>query len=256
MAAKTYRARVVVLRKTKLREKDLIVTLLDEQGMLRQAVAKGARKPGGSFAARLELFSVVDAWFAQGRTLDVVTDAKFSPEYEVRQYGLEQAACASAIAEIIVTVAQEGLASDRLFEMTTLAFEMIADAQPETAAAICAADMLKTLAMAGFRPSFDVCVSCGRAVDWSDPKPSVLVSIPEGGIVCGECTGLSDAMRYDADVIGWARAFLSLRFSEIIQTHPDFATTLEILQIAGLWAQVHAGRKVKSIDYLMTVLRV
>ena len=32
MASKSYRARVVVLKKTKLREKDLIVTMLDENG--------------------------------------------------------------------------------------------------------------------------------------------------------------------------------------------------------------------------------
>ena len=47
----TYKTLALVLRKTKLGERDLIVTLLAESGALLKCVAKGARKPGGSFAA-------------------------------------------------------------------------------------------------------------------------------------------------------------------------------------------------------------
>ncbi|MBQ3328952.1 MAG: recombination protein O N-terminal domain-containing protein, partial [Eggerthellaceae bacterium] len=63
-ASRTYKARGIVLRKTKLGEKDLIVTLLSEDGSLLRAVAKGARKPGGSLAARIDLFRVVAALLA------------------------------------------------------------------------------------------------------------------------------------------------------------------------------------------------
>ena len=72
MASKTYKTSGIVLRKTKLGEKDLIVSILDESGALVRAVAKGARKPGGSYAAKLELFSVVDLMLAQGKNLDVI----------------------------------------------------------------------------------------------------------------------------------------------------------------------------------------
>ena len=192
MASKSYRARVVVLKKTKLREKDLIVTMLDENGMLRQAVAKGARRPGGSFAARLELFSVVDGWFVEGRSLDVVTDAKFAEGYSAHQFGLEQAACASAVAELVSAVAQEGLVHERLFDMTTLALETIASSNPDVAVAICVADLLKTLAMVGFRPSFDTCVSCGRRIDWENAPSRMRLSIADGGVVCEQCGSVPD----------------------------------------------------------------
>ena len=55
MASATYTARAIVLRKTKLGESDLIVTLLAQDGSQARAVAKGARKPSSPFAARLEL---------------------------------------------------------------------------------------------------------------------------------------------------------------------------------------------------------
>ena len=123
MAGKTYKTRGIVLRKTKLAEKDLIVTILDETGSLVRAVAKGARKPGGSYAARLELFSIVDLMLAQGKNLDVITGATFTDEATRSPLGVEQAACASALAELLATIAQEDLPHERLYAMSKAAFE-------------------------------------------------------------------------------------------------------------------------------------
>ena len=57
MAQPTYSLRALVLRRTKLGESDLILTLLSEDGSQKRAVAKGARRPKSSFAARTEPFA-------------------------------------------------------------------------------------------------------------------------------------------------------------------------------------------------------
>ncbi|MFR6500763.1 MAG: DNA repair protein RecO [Collinsella sp.] len=97
--SRTYRTKVLVLDKTKLKETDLILTMLDERGRQVRAVAKGARKPGGRLAARCELFCTVDMLLAHGRSLDVVSQAELleaqlgaAPDYDTT--------CASAIAEV------------------------------------------------------------------------------------------------------------------------------------------------------------
>ncbi len=79
MASATYTARAIVLRKTKLGESDLIVTLLAQDGSQIRAVAKGARKPSSPFAARLELYSSVDLLCSKGRSLDIVKEARIAP---------------------------------------------------------------------------------------------------------------------------------------------------------------------------------
>ncbi len=66
--SRTYRTKALVLDKTKLKETDLILTLVDERGRQIRAVAKGARKPGGRLAARCELFCTVDLLIARGRS--------------------------------------------------------------------------------------------------------------------------------------------------------------------------------------------
>lgn len=252
MASRSYRARVIVLRKTKLREKDLIVTMLDESGALRQAVAKGARRPGGSFAARLELFSTVDGWFAEGKSLDVITDAKLVDEGVALPFGVEQAACASALAELVCSVAQEGLSHDRLFDMTRKALGMVRTADGETALALACAGLLKTFGMAGFRPSFDACVSCGSQIDWPSKSDFVRISIPDGGAVCPNCRSVVDAVSMESHVVGWARALMLQTFEHVAEAHPDVSTMFGILQFADQWTRVHVGKNLKSIDYLFT----
>ena len=76
MAQSTYNARVLVLRKTKLGESDLILSLLAQDGSQIRAVAKGARKPTSQFSSRLELYSQADVLLAQGRTLEIVKEAR------------------------------------------------------------------------------------------------------------------------------------------------------------------------------------
>ena len=123
-ATRTYKMQALVLRKTKLGERDLIITLLSDSGELVKAVAKGARKQGSSFAAKLDLFSSVDLMLAKGRSLDVVTDARFTSATLRLSFGLETGACAAAVAELLSTVCQEGLAHPRLYEMAKAAFDL------------------------------------------------------------------------------------------------------------------------------------
>ena len=78
MGERTRNDRVVVLRKTKLGESDLILTLLSSDGSQIRAVAKGARKPKSPFSTRLELHAVSDVLIAQGRSLDIVKEARLT----------------------------------------------------------------------------------------------------------------------------------------------------------------------------------
>ncbi|HJF45793.1 DNA repair protein RecO, partial [Thermophilibacter provencensis] len=97
---RTYRARAVVLDRTKLGEQDLILTLLSEDGSQLRAVAKGARKPGGRLAARAELFSEDDFLLARGRSLDVVSEASLLEPHARLRGDYERVSAASAVAEV------------------------------------------------------------------------------------------------------------------------------------------------------------
>lgn len=251
-ATKTYKIRGIVLRKTKLAEKDLIVTLLAESGAIVRCVAKGARKPGGSLAARIELFSVVDCMIARGRNLDVLSEARLAKDRPIREFGLEQSSCASCIAELLNNVAQEDLEHPRLYEMTQSALDALSSADTPHALAIAAASMLKTLSSAGFRPSLDACVSCGNPIVALTASDWVNVTFEGGGAVCDSCARQLNCINFDASVIAWVRAMLYSRFAEIAEMEIDGSAMFSVLHFVRQWARVHTGRDVKSLDFVFT----
>lgn len=249
MGSKTYKTRALVLKKTKLREKDLIVSFLAEDGSLLQGVAKGARKPGGSLAGRLEFFSCVDLLMAQGRSLDTVCEARLAGAVEAGALGMEQAAAASPLAELACTVAQPDLPQPRLFDLVRAAFGRIASAGPDSAATFLAAALWKVMAQAGFRPCFGACALCGNGLA-ADGRAQVVFSVEGGGAVCGDCPRPADALLVDANVVGWCDALMMARFDEVEGFGCDVATALSALHLARAWARHHTGRDLKSLDFL------
>src|SRR5437870_3852965 len=71
-----YREHGIVLRSVKLGETDRIVTFLTEGRGKVRGVAKGVRRPGSRFGARLEPTSHVALQLYEGRNLDVVTQVE------------------------------------------------------------------------------------------------------------------------------------------------------------------------------------
>src|SRR5665811_1527719 len=76
-----YRDEAIVLRTQKLGEADRIITLLTRGNGRVRAVAKGVRRTTSRFGSRLEPFTYVDLQFAEGRSLDVVTQAETLAPY-------------------------------------------------------------------------------------------------------------------------------------------------------------------------------
>ena len=254
MAAKTYKIRALVLKKTKLGEKDLIVTLIDDTGALVKGVAKGARKPGGSFAARLELFSDVTALMAQGRSLDVICEAKLNSPAGDLARSLEKSACAAPLAELLCNVAQPRLRQPRVFEISQAALRLMGsrDSEPGACLALCAASLWKVMAQIGFRPSFSSCVFCGNAVETAHDEALRLLSVAEGGVFCESCSASPDAVWEKTNVLRWCDALIMMRYPDILASGIDPSTCMDVLCLAQMWAREHTGRNLKSLDFLLS----
>ena len=252
--AKTYKTSAIVLRKTKLGERDLIVTLLGETGALIKCVAKGARKPGSSFAAKLELFSCVEIMCARGRNLDVITDARFSEGGSFGLFGLEQAACASCVSELLAQICQEALEHPRLFDMARSAFASIASADPAHALLLADAALLKIISSAGFKPSFDCCPVCGAVNNLEGCARPLSFVVEEGGVVCTRCLSTVEGLGLPASplALSWAQALLYARFSDISALEVDAARGFDVLEIVRPWVEFYCGKRIKSLDYLLS----
>ncbi len=230
----------IVLDTTKLAERDLIVTLLTEDGALERAVAKGARKGGSRFGAACELYRTSDVLLAPGRTLFVMTDARLVEGAPMLLRDFEVLSAAAAIADCVKAASVEGEGEPVVFSLVARAFEVLST--PLDLAhlhLIAAAFAFKLMAMLGWRAELDVCVGCGSGdVRWFDAR--------SGGALCSGCAARVE----EAELLGehrrrWLRALLLCPFSELASSPvaPGDAAWAARMALDWVRAQLDVGLK-------------
>ncbi len=158
-----YRDEAVVLRTHKLGEADRIITLLTRRHGRVRAVAKGVRRTTSRWGSRLEPFTHVDLQLAEGRSLDVITQAETLDPFNAR-LGLdyERYTAGTAMletAERLVTEDKEPAVQQFLLLVGGLR-AMSAGEHP--AGQVLDSYLLRSLSVAGYAPSFDHCVRLRR----------------------------------------------------------------------------------------------
>ena len=250
MARSSYKTEAIVLRKTKLGETDLILTLLACDGSQLRAVAKGARKPSNTFAARLELYSVAEILCSEGKNLDIIKEARLMQGNIKLRSSIEYSTGAAPMAELLDKVTQKGLCDERLFQMTKRAFFVLDHAEISSIPALCAAHLLKTLAFCGLRPSFSHCVCCGNETTDNSSGEYVRISYLEGGLVCNNCASQLDTIVFDSAILSWAHYLLKTSFSDIEEKSVDINLAFEILHFCQSWIKEHIGSQLKSLHFV------
>lgn len=251
MASRTHSVRALVLRRTKLGESDAICTLLSSDGSQIRAVAKGARKPSSSFASRLEVYSVCDLLLVEGKSLDIVKEARLIEANAHLRSDIDLMEAAAPMVELLDKTTQVGLEDARLFPMVCAALASLKEpAVPY--AALTAASLLKTLAVLGFRPRFDVCVGCGSLLALDQLPQRVAFSLVNGGLVCANCRAVCETINLSRDTVMWAQALLFSTFADIQRFDMGEASCMAELRFLQMWIRQHLGIKLKSLDYLVS----
>lgn len=177
-----YRDAGVVLRTHKLGEADRIITLLTrEHGQIR-AVAKGVRKTTSRFGGRLEPFMHVDVMFAQGRSLDIITQVETLSPF-ARALGSDYGAYTAGTAMLETAerlVPDESEPSAPQHNLLVGALRALTEGR-QPPGLILDSYQLRALAVAGYAPSFDECARCGAE------GPHRAFHAPSGGILCDTC---------------------------------------------------------------------
>jgi DNA repair protein RecO (recombination protein O) len=177
-----YRDDAVVLRTQKLGEADRIVALLTRRHGRVRAVAKGVRRTSSRFGSRLEPFMHVDLQLAQGRSLDVVTQAETVTPFGQRicsDYRLYTTGTAMLeTAERLVVEEHEPAVQQYLLLVGGL---RVLSGRERDPGLVLDSFLLRSLAVAGYAPTFADCAACGS------PGPHRAFSAAAGGSLCPEC---------------------------------------------------------------------
>ena len=177
-----YRDEAVVLRTHKLGEADRIITLLTRQHGRVRAVAKGVRRTSSRWGSRLEPFTHVDLQLAEGRSLDVITQAEtltpfwggIGTHYDRYTAGTVMLETADRL------VAEEREPSPQQFLLLVGGLRAMAGGL-KAPSQVLDSYLLRSLAVAGWAPSFEHCARCG------EEGPHRWFSPASGGVLCAAC---------------------------------------------------------------------
>lgn len=245
-----HRTEAIVLRRRDYGEADRILTLYTPDRGKVHAIAKGVRRIASRKAGHVELFVHTGVLLAEGRNLDIVTQAETIRTYRRLRDDLTRTAYACHLAELVDRLVADGVASPTTFELLGDALGALDDG--DDPGLVARFFELRLLALLGYRPQLFACTRCDRALG---PAGNAFSS-SSGGVVCPECRATQrDALALDE------RPFRVLRFlqghgwAEVrrLAVTPDTSSALERVMHDYL---LHlAERELRSAEFLIFLRR-
>ncbi len=151
----------IVLRTHKLGEADRIITMLTRTRGRVRAVAKGVRRTKSRFGSRLEPGMVIDVQCYEGRNLDTVTQVEtLAPYGDAIARDYTAYTCATSMLETALQLTEEHEPQTQQYLLLAGALRSLAE-RAHDPGLVLDAYLLRSLAVAGWAPSFVDCAKCG-----------------------------------------------------------------------------------------------
>ena len=241
----SYSLRALVLRKTKLGETDTILTLLAQDGRQVRAVAKGLRKPGGRFGARLEPYAVCELLLHTGRSLEVISEAQTVASHAGLREDIDRSAAAAVVADLLDKISVEGQVEPKLFALATTSLDVMESASPEALTPLVVAFLLKAMAMHGYRPQLESCACCAAETTGSHE-----FSVAHGGALCPQCGALdASTLRFGPEGRAWLEALLGARMADVAGLEMPEAAVADCFELVRAFVVFHVPARLRALDY-------
>lgn len=248
-----YKTDAVVLRKNKISESDVILTLFSRKLGKIRAVAKGGRRPKSKVSPASHIFVLGEFIIVKGKELDKISSVDIHESFYKIREDLFKLAYASYFSELCDSVIVEGVTNNRLFDTFLKTLGLIVN-KDEGFELIKLGFQLKLLDYSGLRPELARCVVCG------DGKfEKIRFNIPQGGLICDNCSSM-----YKSSSI-WINSTMLKVMKYILKT--DIITVSKIKLNPGIinklnniideYIQFHLERRTfKSLEFLNSIKKI
>lgn len=247
---RVYKTQGIVLRQRKLGEADKIITIYTSHHGKVDAVAKGIRRTKSRMGGHLEPLTLGSYLLAEGRELDIVTQAETVEAYPGIRASLERISRAIYCCELVDRLVPERSEGNPIFRLLTETLSAI-DHDTEYELAVRRFEM-HFLDLLGYRPAMEACAICDRRLEpvmnfWSPAA---------GGVVGPECADDSLSLApLSVNALKVLRVLQKASFADASRIKLSGELQREIE--ASLEAQVHfvLEREVRSSRFVETLRR-
>jgi DNA repair protein RecO (recombination protein O) len=248
---RVYKTEAIVLRQRKLGEADKIVTLFSPNKGKLDAVAKGVRRTKSRLAGHLEPLTHGAYLLAEGRELDIVTQAETIEGFAGLREDLDRMSRGIYCAELVERLLPERTEAWPIFKMLAQALSnLCASEQIDLAVRFFETRLLDEL---GYQPRLDVCAVCDRALE---PATNYW-SAAAGGVVGPEC--IQDLVRLQPLSLNGLKVLRLLQrssFTEVSRVRLSRELSREIEDCLNEHIRFVLEREVRSARFVEALRRL
>ena len=247
---RTYRTEAIVIRRSDFGEADRLLTLFSRDRGKKRSIAKGARKPQSRKTGHVELFMRSKFLVAEGRDLDIITQAEMVAAYARLRDDLVRATYAAYAVELLDRFTVEDDPHPDIYELLVSALEAFsADDDVLLAARYYE---LHLLSLTGFQPRLFNCLSCGEPIVEQDQ----FFSAELGGLLCPNCRAADRHAQPVSAVAVKVMRYLQTRSWAAVRELRLRPTVLhEIERVLHDYLIHILERELKSVDFLHRLRR-
>lgn len=245
---RTYQTEAIIIKKTRLREADVIFTLYTPHLGKIQAFAKSVRKTKSKMAGHLELLTHSQVSLARGRNLDTIIGSQTINGFLPLKSDLYLTSCGLYIIELVNQFTADNIENLALFQLLRATMEQLCRTGNR--------DLtlryfeLHFLDEVGYRPQLHQCVSCGKTLE-----PVVNSFSPaSGGMLCPDCAvnhPSSNPLSVNAQKV--LRLLQDSDYSTVERLKMDAGLARELERAMGNYLKYLLEREVKSAAWLDTL---
>ncbi len=241
------KSEAIVLNRYNFRETSLIANFYTRDFGKTSGILKGIRKEPAKFASNVEPFSYNELIFYKNRSsaLHLVSQCDLKEDFRSIRSNIDRITAAGLMMELTGAIMAQEDVNEEVFDLILACLgELDMNGNPEKIATIF---KIKMLALSGFKPHFDSCVSCGVKIENSQSKFSLIL----GGLLCSACYKKDIKARNIfrgtiASILYIERNNLKVNLN--LGMNPQVKKELGI--ILNSFLEFHLGRELKSERFL------
>ncbi len=246
-----YKIEAFVIRANKFTESSRVLTLYSREMGKIKGVAKGVGRPKSKLGGKVELFNLIEGDFYKKETseLGVLSGAGLLEDFkgisdDARKFGFASAWC-----EVLDRTSHSEEPHPETFKLTLDCLKALQQAKTESAGLIFWGALLKFLALEGYAPSLESCVSCGKPL----AQAKLMISLQRGGLICGDCVEVEEpVVSITLEALALLRRMERTPLSDLGQLEMDNRAGKMAAEVILSLAAYHLGlpRNLRSFKFL------
>lgn len=239
----------IVIKQINFDEADKILTILTKDNGKIQVLAKGARRTNNRFLASTQLFCYSDFIFYQGRSMIYMNQAELRESFYNLRTSLKGFTYASYVIELMNAASQEHKKEEKYFFLLIHTLKHMAYTKEIDLDVIVLAFQVKLMALAGYAPHLDNCVSCG-----SEVASRGKMSAEMGGLICKECYHLDPyARRIQKEAVELLSFILYKPLSSLNQIDERGQRTKQLNKMMNAYVSKYLGKTFHTVHFLQAI---